>query len=170
MPVNAGRSLLVAGGMLLAAVSLGACEYEDAEPQPGGSTAALPSAPADSTMDAGEAARQAELMAEVESLMGEPEGVVSLGAMGGLRDGRGITTGGLLRDTGTYTVRALCTTGPGATVTVRQHGELLLSQRIECGAPHDTVLDLTAGEVSAALDPIGDAGPAGGAVRFAGPA
>jgi hypothetical protein len=155
--------------MLLAAASLAGCEYADGEPRPAGSSGALPSAPAASTMSAEEAARQAEVIAEVESLMGEPGGVVSLGATGGMRAGQGINTSGLLPDTGTYAVRAVCADGPGAILTVRQHGAEILSRQIECGTPYDAVVELASGQVSAALEPIGEAGQVGGAVRFAGP-
>jgi hypothetical protein len=157
--------------MLLAAASLGGCEYAEAGPQPGGSTTALRPAPdsAAGTISAEEAARQTELIAEVESLMGPPGGVVSLGATGGMRGGQGINTSGLLPDAGTYALRAACTDGPGAILTVRQHGALLLSQRIVCGTPYDAVVDLAPGQVSAGLEPLGNVGLVGGAVRFAGP-
>jgi hypothetical protein len=121
------------------------------------------------TISAEEAARQAELIAEVESLMGPPGGVVSLGATGGMRGGQGINTSGRLPDAGRYALRAACTDGPGAILTVRQHDALLVSQRIDCGAPYDAVLELASGQVSAALESIGNEERMGGAVRFAGP-
>jgi hypothetical protein len=83
--------------------------------------------------------------------------------------GQGINTSGLLPDAGTYALRAACTDGPGAILTVRQHDALLVSQRIDCGAPYDTVLELSPGQVSAALDSLGGGGRVGAAVRFAGP-
>jgi hypothetical protein len=92
MPLNPGR-LAVTGGMLLAAASLGGCEYADGESRPAGSGGAL-SAPASSTMSSGEAARQAGLIAEVELLMGEPDGVILLGTMGGMQAGQGLNTSG----------------------------------------------------------------------------
>jgi hypothetical protein len=172
MPVNP-RRLAVAGGMLLAAASLGGCEYPEAGPQPGGSTTALRPAPdsaaAPGTISAEEAARQAERIAEVESLMGPPGGVVSLGATGGMRGGQGINTSGRLPDAGRYALRAACTDGTGAILTVRQHDALLVSQRIDCGTPYDAVVDLAFGQVSAGLEPLGNVGLVGGAVRFAGP-
>jgi hypothetical protein len=121
-------------------------------------------------MSADEAARQAELIAEVENLMGAPAGVVPLGATGGMRGGQGITTSGMLPQAGTYALRAACTDGPSAVLTVRQNGTVLVSQRIACGSPYDAVLELAAGQVSAALEPFGGVGRMGGAaVRFAGP-
>jgi hypothetical protein len=86
-----------------------------------------------------------------------------------MRGGQGINTSGLLPDAGTYALRAACTDGPGALLTVRQHDALLVSQRIDCGAPYDAVLELASGQVSAALDSIGGDGRLGGGVRFAGP-
>jgi hypothetical protein len=101
--------------------------------------------------------------------MGPPGGVVSLGATGGMQGGQGINTSGLLPDAGTYALRAACTDGPGAILTVRQHDALLVSQRIDCGAPYDAVVDLAPGQVSAGLEPLGNVGLMGGAVRFGGP-
>lgn len=162
-----GWRVLVVGSAVLAATSLGGCEYSDGEPRPAGSSAAQP---LDSfTMSAEQDARQAQVIAEVESLMGEPGGLVILGATGRLRTGEGVNTSGLVQDTGTYEVRAVCSDGPGAILTIRQHGAEILSQRIECGTPYDAVVDLASGQVSAALDLTGGAGPVGGAVRFAGP-
>jgi hypothetical protein len=159
----------VAAGVLLAAASLAGCEYADAERRPARSSAAVQSAPPGSTMSAEEAARQADLIAEVETLMGPPGGVVSLGATGGMRGGQGIETSGRLPDAGTYALRAACTDGPGAILTVRQNGAVLVSHRIECGAPYDAVLELASGQVSATLASIGHGGRVAGAVRFAGP-
>lgn len=161
-----GWRVPAAGSMVLAAALLAGCEYSDGEPRPAGSSAAPPDS---FTMSAEDDARQAELIAEVESLMGEPGGVTSLGMTGGMRTGQGINTSGLLPDTGTYKVRAVCADGPGAILTIRQHGAEILSQRIECGTPYDAVVDLASGQVSAALDLVGEAGLVGGAVRFAGP-
>jgi hypothetical protein len=159
----------MAGGVVLAAAVLGGCEYADGEPLPGPGTASLPQAAAPRTISAEEAERQAELMAEVESLMDLPVDVSVLGVTGEMRDGAGINSSGLLREAGTYQVRAVCTSGPGAVVTVRQHGALLLSQRITCGTPYDAVVDLASGQVSAGLEPIGGAGLVGGGVRFGAP-
>ncbi|MEO8283355.1 MAG: hypothetical protein ABI568_08115 [Pseudarthrobacter sp.] len=170
MPVSP-RRLVVAGGVCLAAASLGGCEYADAGPQPGGSTAAPAPAPVPvpNTISPEEAARQAELIAEVESLMGPPDEFLSLGVTGGMLGGEAISSSGFLRDSGAYALRAACTDGPGAMLTVRQNGALLVSQRIDCGAPYDAVLELASGEVAAALEAIGNVGRVGGAVRFAGP-
>lgn len=161
------RRLAVAAGVPFAAALLAGCEYADAEPRPAGSSAALQSAPVSSTMSADEAASQAGLMTEVETLMGPPDGVVFLGAAGGMGGGQGIEASGLLPEAGTYALRAVCTDGPGAIVTVRQHGALLVSQSIDCGTPYDAVLELASGRVSAALEPTGQVGRLGGAVRFA---
>jgi hypothetical protein len=86
-----------------------------------------------------------------------------------MRDGQGIDTSGLLPDAGAYALRAVCTDGPGALLTVRQHDAPLVSQPIDCGAPYDAVLELAAGQVSAGLEPLGNVGLVGSAVRFAGP-
>ena len=166
---HAKRRLAVATGVLLAAATLSGCEYADIDPQPGASTAALPPAPAPQTISPGEVQRQAELMAEVESLMGVPADASFFGVMGGMRDGDGISSSGLLREAGTYPVRAVCTDGPGAVLTVSQDSGVLLTQKISCGTPYNAVVDLASGTVSAALKPIGKAGPTGGAVRFAAP-
>jgi hypothetical protein len=167
--VHPGRRLFTAGGILLMATSLGACEYADAEPQPRTSTAAVQSAPAHSTMSAEEAARQEELMADVESLLDFPMDGAVLGLMGGMRDGGGISGSGLLSEAGTYPVRFVCTGGAGAMLTVQQDGTLLLSQRIDCGTPYDAVVDVASGQISASLEPVGRVDLMGGAVRFGAP-
>jgi hypothetical protein len=86
-----------------------------------------------------------------------------------MQGGQGIETSGQLPEPGTYALRAACTDGPGAILAVRQNGAVLVSERIDCGSPFDAVLELDAGQVSAALEPFGDGGLIGGAVRFAGP-
>lgn len=152
--------------MLVTAAALGGCEYAEVEPQPGGSTAPVPSAPPLETTSPEEAARQADLIEEVEALMGPPSEEPLLGVTGGMHKGAGLSTSGLLRRAGTYSVRAVCTGESRAVLKVRQDGDVVLSERVHCGAPYDAEVDLGSGQVSATLEPRGSGGTVGGGVRF----
>lgn len=158
----------VAMGALLAVAMLGGCEYADTDPVPDASTSAAPSIPPLTGISEEEAVRQSEVMAEVDALMGPQPDMHFFGVGGGMRGGSGISSTGLVPDAGNYPVRAACTGGHSAVLTIRQHGAVLLTQEISCGTPYNAVVQLGAGEVSAALEPT-DHGLVGGAVLFAAP-
>ena len=162
------RGVNVAMGALLAVAMLSGCEYADTDPVPEASSSAAPSVPPLTGISEEEAARQTELMAEVDALMGPPPDMHFFGFAGGMRGGSGISSTGLAPDAGDYPVHAACADGPGAALTIRQHGAVLLTQEISCGTHFNAVVQLRAGEVTAALEPIGD-GLVSGAVRFEAP-
>jgi hypothetical protein len=162
------RGVNVAMGALLAVAMLGGCEYAGTDPLPEASSSAAPSVPPLTGISEEEAARQSELMAEVDALMGPQPDTHFFGFAGGMRGGSGISSMGLVPDAGNYPVHAACVEGPGATLTIRQDGAVLLTQTLECGTPYNAVVQLRAGEVSAALEPIGD-GLVGGAARLEAP-
>lgn len=161
------RRVNVAMGALIAVAMLGGCEYADTDPVPGASSSAAP-VPSLTGISEEEAARQSELMAEVDSLMGPQPDIHFFGVAGGMQGGSGISSTGLLPDAGSYPVRAACTGGQSAVLTIRQNGAVLLTQEISCGTPYNAVVQLGPGEVSATLEPT-DHGLVGGAVLFAAP-
>lgn len=142
--------------MLVAAFGLSACEYADAEPLPGASTAALPPVPGDgpASPSAQEQARQLELIAEVEAQLG-PETDRRVASMLGGMGNTGSSLMGLVPDHGSYLIRAACSPGPGpaAKLTVSQGSVQLLDLEVPCGDPFESTLQLTAGRVTATLSP-----------------
>lgn len=151
-------------GALLSVAVLAGCEYADPELLPG-SSSAVPQPFPSLTAISEDAAAQTELMAQVDAVMGEQAGIPSFGVAGGMRDGAGMSSFGSLTDAGTYPVRAACAEGQGALLTIRQRGEVLLTRRLDCGTAYNFDVQLRAGEVLVALEPIGG-GLIGGAVRF----
>lgn len=156
MRTLSGRGAAAAAGMLVAAFGLSACEYADAEPLPGASTAALPPVPGDgpASPSAEEEARQLELIAEVEAQLG-PESDRRVASMLGGMGNTGSSLMGLVRDHGSYLIRAACSPSPGpaAKLTVAQGSVQLLELDVPCGDPFEATLQLTAGRVTATLSP-----------------
>jgi hypothetical protein len=117
--------------------------------------------------DSQEEARERELIADVEGQLGpESENRVA-SSLGGMREGSGTTVMGTAPESGTYLVRAACSPGPSAELSVRQAGAApVVRLHVACGNPREVVLELQAGPVSATLQPLGHAGLSVGAVRL----
>lgn len=156
----------VALSLLLVAAGLAGCEYGDQDPvsspagiQSGGTV------PVDKTASAEEQARQRDLIAEVEGILGPESEDRVVSSLGGMRNAAGTTVMGTMPDRGKYLIRAACSSGPGATLTIRQAGAERLRLAIACGIASETTLELDAGPVTAALEPSHH-GLSAGAVRI----
>ncbi|QHK20369.1 hypothetical protein GU243_12165 [Pseudarthrobacter psychrotolerans] len=159
---GSGHGVAAAACMLVAACGLSACEYADAEPLPGASTAALQSVPGDGPAgpSAQEQARQLELIAEVEAQLG-PESDRRVASMLGGIGISGASLMGQVPDHGSYLIRAACSPGrgpgpgpgPAAILTVSQGSGQLLDLEVPCGDPFESTLQLGAGRVTVTLSP-----------------
>jgi hypothetical protein len=149
-----GRGTAAVVCILMAAFGLSGCEYADAEPRTGASAAAPQSVPGDGPAgpSAQEQARQLELIAAVEAQLG-PESDRRVASMLGGMGNTGSSLMGLVPDHGSYLIRAACSPGPAAKLTVSQDSVQLLDLEILCGDPFESTLQLSAGRVTATLSP-----------------
>ena len=97
-----------------------------------------------------EQARQLELIADVEAQLG-PESDRRVASMLGGMGNSGLSMMGLVPDSGSYLLRAACSPGPAAKLTVWQGGVQLLDLEVPCGIPFESTLRLTPGRVTATL-------------------
>lgn len=149
---------LAAGvAVLLVTVVLAGCEYADTD-TPAGAGAASPRSMPDSrpfSPSAGDLSRERLNVAAVEAQLGPESDRRVISMLGGM-DSQGSTLLGLVPDRGAYLIRAACSRGPAARLTVSQDGTQLVDLNISCGTPHQSTVELAAGRVSAMLAPTAE--------------
>ncbi len=162
-----GRGAAAAAWVLVATFGLSACEYADAEPLPGEIPTALQSLPGGRPdgPSAQEQTRQLEQIAEVEAQLG-PESDRRVASMLGGMGNTGSSVMGLVPDHGSYLIRAACSPGPAAKLTVSQGSVQLLDLEVPCGVPFESTLQLTAGQVTATMSPTSRGESSVAAVRI----
>ena len=176
MSATGGMRWTVRAALLLAvaaaAAALAGCEVaDDVGLSPAAAGPSARSSPAWAPLPTGDpevAAAQARNLAELEAVLGSPEGLL-VGGSGGIGDTRsgGLATSGIVTRAGWYKVTAACVGAPDAHLSVIQgarQGGTLLERNLDCGGVAEALVDLVPGTVSAHVIRYGDAGPGTGAV------
>jgi hypothetical protein len=150
------RRVAASMGMLVSAAVLGGCEYADAGPLAGASPAALPSGSGavPASPGAQEEAHPRRLIADVEAQLGPETDRQVISVLGGMGS-TGSHLMGIVPDHGMYVIRAACSPGAEAKLTVSQGSVQVLTVEFPCSGPHESTLKLWAGPVSATLAPTG---------------
>jgi hypothetical protein len=102
----------------------------------------------------------------VEAQLGEERETRLFSALGGMKKDGTLGMAGIVAAGDTYLVRAACSSGQGAELSVSQAGSSVLRLHVACGVPRETLVDLRSGPFSAALRELGSAERSVGAVRL----
>ena len=168
-----GRAALLLA-VAAAAAGLSGCEVADdvglSPAAAGPSARSYPARAPLPTPDPELAAAQTRNLVELETVLGQPEGLL-VGGSGGIGDtsSGGLATSGLVTRSGQYKVTAACVGAPDAHLSVIQgarQGGTLLERNLVCGNVAEALIDLVPGTVSAHLIRYGGEvpGPGTGAV------